>query len=70
MIDKNKIELMVAMEFPLEPNVYADSVYDLLVQPPWYQPIKRAKFRKQLRKRVHLILAEYAREVIQGIDTK
>ena len=72
MINAQKIEAMlnlqrqVGMEVTIDP--YADSVAALLRRPSLFHPILRARFNKQFRSRVQLILAENAKNLLDEIE--
>ena len=69
-MDRARIEFLLKVDAPMEIGTYALSVADILAPPSWLHPIKRYKWRRDFDKRVNFVLAEYAKSIIDHIDTQ
>lgn len=63
-MNKDKIDFIVSMEPFVEPDVYADSIVEILTPPKWYQ----FKKRRQYTLRVRVVMSEYAKELLRAIN--
>lgn len=66
-MDKEKIEYLLTLDRPFPDDSYRDSVVELLTPPAWYHPLKRLRFVRTYKKRLALVMAEYAGDLVNAL---
>lgn len=66
-MDKDLIETLLNQKPQLAEDSYRDSIVEILTPPSWYRPLARYRFYKQLDQRVALVMAEYAKDLVNAL---
>ena len=68
-MDKEKIKLLLTSDYTFPQDDYRDSIVDILTAPAWYHPVARYRFFKTYQRRVALVMAEYAGDLVNALVT-
>lgn len=66
-MNKESIEYLLTLKPPLPKDVYRESIVDILTPPAWYRPLARARFYRTHDTRVGLVMAEYAKDLLEAL---
>jgi hypothetical protein len=66
-MNQDKIEYLLTLSPEFPDDSYRDSIVALLTPPAWYRPFARRRFYASLGDRISLIMAEYAKDLLDAI---
>ena len=66
-MDREKIEHLITLDYTFPRDNYRDGLVALLTPPAWYHPLRRRRFYQTLDRRLAIVMAEYAGDLVNAL---